>query len=70
VRWHIERVDIVCLAELLEFKGVVSLIAIKDKQPTCTNNLIVCVGNKVLQLRYSNLVRRLAIVTNCNSLVR
>jgi hypothetical protein len=70
VRWHTERVDIVCLAELLELKRVVALMAIKDKQPTCTNNPIVRVGNKVLQPRYSNLICCPPIVTDCDGLIR
>ena len=45
---HAERVDIVLLAELLKFKRIVALIAIKDKQLTRSNYLAIYILNKVL----------------------
>jgi hypothetical protein len=48
VRQYAKRVDIVLLAELLKLKGLVALVAIKDKQLTRPNYLALCMLNKVL----------------------
>jgi hypothetical protein len=48
VRRHAERVNIILLAELLKFKRVVALMAIKDKQPTRPNPLALCMLDEVL----------------------
>jgi hypothetical protein len=48
VRWHTERVDVVLLADLLELKRVVALMAIKNEQPTRSYRTSLCVSVEVL----------------------
>jgi hypothetical protein len=48
VKQHTQRVDIVLLAELLKFRRVVALMAIKNKQPTHSHYLALCMLDKVL----------------------
>ena len=47
MRRHTESIDIILLAELLELKRAVALMAVKNKQPAYPNNLAICMLNKV-----------------------
>jgi hypothetical protein len=67
VRRHAELVDTVLLAKLLKLKGVVALMAIKDRQPIRPNYLTLCMLDEVLQLVNSYLVSCPAIVADCDS---
>jgi hypothetical protein len=49
VRGHTESEDIVLPAELLKFKRLMTLMAIKDKQPASSNYLALCMLDEVLQ---------------------
>jgi hypothetical protein len=48
VRRHAESNNLIILAVLLEFKQVIALIAINNKQPMCANNPPLCMLIKVL----------------------
>ena len=46
---------------LLEFKRIVALIAINNKQPIRPNSMLLCMGVKVLKLLKCNLIIRPAV---------
>jgi hypothetical protein len=48
IRRYIEREDIILPTELLKLKRLITLIAIKDKQPASSNYLALCMLNEVL----------------------
>jgi hypothetical protein len=66
---HAESIDIVLLADLLKLKRLVTLMAIKDKQPTSTYYTLLCMSVEVLQPCDTKLICCLSVVAECNHLV-
>jgi hypothetical protein len=67
VRRHAESNNLIILAVLLEFKQVVALIAINNKQPMCANNPPLYMLIKVLQLLQAKLIYYPAILRDRNN---
>ena len=57
------------LTVLLEFKQVVALIAVNNKQLISAYSLPLCILIKVLQLLQTKLVCCLAVLRDCNNLI-
>ena len=64
---HTESIDIVLLADCLEFKRVMALMAVDNQQPTRAYCPPLCMLIKVPQPCNTKLVCCLAVVADCNS---
>jgi len=69
MRRHIESYYLVLLAEILEGKRLIALVAIDNKQHVATYPSPLYLLNEVLQPGYTNLICSLAVVTNPNTLL-
>jgi hypothetical protein len=69
VRRHAESNNLVILAVLLEFKRVIALIAINNKQLMYANNSSLYMLIKVLQLLQAKLIYCLAVLRDYNNLI-
>jgi hypothetical protein len=64
---HTESNNLAFLAEVLELKQLVALVAVNNKQPVTTYCTSLCMLDKVLQLGKTKLVSSPAVLANTNS---
>ena len=69
VRRHIEGNNLAFLAEILEFKRLVALVAVNNQQLIASYSSSLYILNKVLKLGKTKLIYSLAVVANPNLLV-
>ena len=70
MRWHTESNNIILLANLLEFKRDMALVAINNQQPMRAYGAIFYMRIKMLQPGNTKLIYCLAVVAYCYNLVR
>ena len=66
---HTEGDNLALLAEILEFKRLVALVAVDNQQPIASYSGSLCVVDKVLKPGKTKLICSPAVLTNPNSLV-